>query len=512
MKKKENRQIVAEVLNFQVTTSILDHVSDLVWIKDNNGRYMAVSESFGNLFGLEKDAFIGKTADEFDFGSLEDVADDQTVIRDRKISVMQKTKVLSEGGRRFFEVHKAPICDIAGNVVGIIATGRDITELVQKQEHLRYIGYHDMLTKLHNRNYFEQLPEKLLKDNVEKLGMVICDIDGLKLVNDTLGHTAGDERLKVSAGILAQSVGSCGEVSRIGGDEFVVVVPDASQKIVDIIVHRMKVLLEEHNCSCEHFPLNISFGVAIGNLSTTDFFTIFRDADNSMYRDKMLHAESSQNVMVKTVIKMLSMKDFIMEGHAERLQGYVTALGQAAGLHASKLNDLRLLAEFHDIGKIGISEAILKKPGPLSADELVQMRRHPEIGYHFSKAIPNLSPISDWILKHHEWWDGSGYPLGIRGENIPIEARIIHIADAFDAMTHNRPYRKSLGQKSAILELKRGSGTQFDPDLVKKFLRLDEINTVQVTEQANFTKPIIHKMEKEVWMQQANKACATAGI
>ena len=163
-----------------------------------------------------------------------------------------------------------------------------------------------------------------------------------------------------------------------------------------------------------------------------------------------------------------------MEGHAGRLQEYVSAIGQAIGLHESRINDLRLLAEFHDIGKIGIPETILKKPGPLSKEELMVMRRHPEIGYHFSKAIPNLTPISDWILKHHEWWDGSGYPLGLCGANIPIEARIVHIADAFDAMTHNRPYRKSLSLESAVQELKKGSGTQFDPDLVKVVLHLDK--------------------------------------
>ena len=472
MRKKDKQQIITEVLNFQVTTSILDHVSDLVWIKDNSGRYMEVSESFGRLLGMEREQFIGKTANDFHFESAGDAADDQTVIQSRKPSVMQTMKKIPDGGNRFFEIHKSPIFDLLGNVAGLIATGRDITDLVRKQEYLHYIGYHDMLTQLHNRNYFEKLPEKLKKEQIGDLGIVICDIDGLKVVNDTLGHAAGDERLKISAGILTQVVGNGGEVARIGGDEFLIAVPNASQETIDEIVHRMKDLLEEYNGCCENFPLNMSFGSAVGNLAATDFFALFKDADNSMYRDKMLHAESSQNVMVKTVIKMLSMKDFIMEGHADRLQEYVSTIGQAIGLHENRINDLRLLAEFHDIGKIGIPEAILKKPGPLSNEELVLMRRHPEIGYHFSKAIPNLTPISDWILKHHEWWDGSGYPLGLCGTNIPIEARIVHIADAFDAMTHNRPYRKSLSLDSAIRELKNGSGTQFDPELVKVFLQL----------------------------------------
>lgn len=474
MQKKARQQIIAEVLNFQVTTSILDHVSDLVWIKDCDGRYTAVSESFSRLFGLDREELVGKTAQSIQFGTDKDAEDDKQVILQRKTSVLQKTRKLPNGEVHFFEIHKSPIYDLAETVIGLIATGRDTTELVRKQEYLRYIGYHDMLTGLHNRNYFEQLPKKLHADHVGELGLVICDIDGLKLVNDTFGHACGDERLRTAGRILLQAVESGGEVARIGGDEFLIIVPGASQKNIDGIIRRMKELLEEYNHNSESFPMNISFGVATGCLDKEDFFGLFQAADNAMYRDKMLHAESSQNIMVKTMLKMLAMKDYIMEGHADRLQGYVAMLGQAAGLHESKISDLRLLAEFHDIGKIGVPESILKKPAPLSAEEVVKMRRHPEIGYHFAKTIPNLAPISDWILKHHEWWNGSGYPLGLRGTEIPVEARIVHIADAFDAMTHNRPYRQSLSLAVALAELRRGAGSQFDPELVNLFLQLEE--------------------------------------
>lgn len=470
--KKDKQQIIAEVLNFQVTTSILDHVSDLVWVKDINGRYNAVSESFNKLFGLAKDYIIGKTIHDFRPGSLDDAINDQRVIRSRETTVSQKSQRLPDGKIKFFEVRKSPIYDIQGEVSGIVAIGRDITEIMRQQEYLHYLGYHDILTKLYNRNYFEQLPEKLRGEKVQKVGILICDIDGLKLVNDTMGHVAGDERLKTAADILARAVGDCGELARIGGDEFAIVVPNASQTAVDEIIHRMKWMLGQENCACDTFPLNISFGVAIGDLENKDFFSMVKEADNAMYRDKMLHSESTRNSMVKTILKMLAMKDYIMEGHADRMQGYVAAIGKAEGLSESRINDLRLLAEFHDIGKIGIPENLLKKPGPLTAEEAGLMHRHPEIGYHLSKSIPELTPIADWILKHHEWWDGTGYPLGLKGTNIPIEARIVHIADAFDAMTHNRPYRKALSYNNAINELQKGVGTQFDPSLVGIFLSL----------------------------------------
>lgn len=470
--KKSQQQIIAEVLNFQVTTSILDHVSDLVWVKDLDGRYNAASESFNKLFGLKKDYIIGKTLDDFRPGNLDDVLDDERVISSRETTVSQKSQRLANGEIKFFEVRKSPTYDMYGEINGIVAIGRDITDTIRYQEYLHYLGYHDVLTKLNNRNYFEQIPEKLRKGKVREVGVLICDIDGLKLVNDALGHADGDERLIKAADILKRAVGNYGELARIGGDEFVIVAPNASQKVLDEIIRRMKWILEKENHGGEIFPLNISFGVAIGNLDQTDFFSIVKEADNAMYRDKMLHVESARNSMVKTVLKMLAMKDYIMEGHAGRMQEYVAAIGQAKGLPEGKLNDLRLLAEFHDIGKIGIPENLLKKPGPLTAEEAALMHRHPEIGFHLAQSIPELAPITDWILKHHEWWDGTGYPLGLKGHEIPLEARIVHIADAFDAMTHNRPYRKALSYENAVNELRKGAGTQFDPDLVAIFLSL----------------------------------------
>ena len=470
--KKSQQQIIAEVLNFQVTTSILDHVSDLVWVKDAEGRYCAVSESFNVLFGLERDYLIGKTVHDFRSDSLDDPWTDQRVMKNRETTVSQKSHRLANGECRLFEVRKSPIYNVQGEVSGIVAIGRDITEIIQYQERLHYLSYHDVLTGLYNRNYFEQIPEKLQSEKVRKVGIIICDVDGLKLVNDALGHAVGDERLKAAVDILRRSVGDCGELARIGGDEFAIVVPEASQQEIDEIIRRMQWNLEKKKYSEENFPLNISFGVSIGDLTRTNFFHIMQEADSAMYRDKMLHVESARSSMVTTMLKMLSMKDYIMEGHAARLQEYAVALGKVKGLPAGLLNDLRLLAEFHDIGKIGIPESILNKPGPLTAEETILMHRHPEIGFNLSKSIPELAPLADWILKHHERWDGTGYPLKLKGEQIPLEARIIHIADAFDAMTHNRPYRKALSFEHAIGELRKGAGTQFDPDLVDKFLRL----------------------------------------
>jgi HD-GYP domain-containing protein (c-di-GMP phosphodiesterase class II) len=181
------------------------------------------------------------------------------------------------------------------------------------------------------------------------------------------------------------------------------------------------------------------------------------------------------------MMKALEEKDDITEGHAARLADLLEITGRKLGLPQADLADLRLLAEFHDIGKVGIPDSILKKPGPLTDDEMAIMRRHCEIGFRIASASPDLTPIADWILKHQEHWNGKGYPLQLEGESIPVQCRILAIVDAYDAMTRDRPYRKAMSQDAAIAEIQRCAGTQFDPELAKVFVEI--LQSEQTTSQ-----------------------------
>jgi HD-GYP domain-containing protein (c-di-GMP phosphodiesterase class II) len=150
----------------------------------------------------------------------------------------------------------------------------------------------------------------------------------------------------------------------------------------------------------------------------------------------------------------------------------IVSLANVAGLPKQRLADLRLFAQYHDLGKVGISDEILFKPCPLTTEEFTIMKQHSEIGYRIAQATPDLEPISEWILKHHERWDGTGYPLGIEGDEIPVECRILSIVDSYDAMTNDRPQRKAMSHEAAIAELRKCAGTQFDPRLVELFIQL----------------------------------------
>lgn len=214
--------------------------------------------------------------------------------------------------------------------------------------------------------------------------------------------------------------------------------------------------------------------MAAGIPAEDNIVTLFKQADDIMYREKLHHSQSTRSAIVQALMKALEARDFYTEGHADRLQELMAKLAVILNLTDNKITDLRLLGQFHDIGKVGIPDQILFKPGPLTRDERIIMQRHPEIGHRIAQSAPDLMPIADWILKHHEWWNGEGYPLGLKGGQIPLECRILAITDAYDAMTSDRPYRQAMHHQAALLELQQCAGTQFDPYLVEQFMQIFE--------------------------------------
>ncbi|TEB12711.1 bifunctional diguanylate cyclase/phosphohydrolase [Pelotomaculum propionicicum] len=348
---------------------------------------------------------------------------------------------------------------------------REIIMRNQTEERLKYLSFHDHLTCLYNRAFFEEQMQRFAGARFSPVSIIVCDVDGLKFVNDTLGHELGDALLVAAANIIKSSFDESDVVARTGGDEFAILLPNCDEKAAKKACDRITAELKSYNRENNELPLSISIGSAT-SCNQSSMNDLFKEADNNMYREKLHRSQSARSSIVHTLKKALGARDYITEGHADRMQDLVTDLAKSLSLPERKLADLRLLAQFHDIGKVGIPDSILFKPGPLSQEEYTEMKRHCEIGYIIAMSPPDLGPIADFILKHHEWWNGKGYPLGLKGEEIPLECRILAVADAYDAMTSDRPYRSALPRHRALAELKRCSGVQFDPFIVEKFVNL----------------------------------------
>ncbi len=388
-------------------------------------------------------------------------------VRYRIFTANGATRWVRESGRTIINRES-----LAGRIDGVII---DITDLKNYEEQLKYLSLHDQLTGLYNRTFFETELSRLEGGREYPVSIISTDLDGLKLINDTLGHSDGDRLLKACAGILQQSFRSSDILARVGGDEFAAILPNTDNKTCESVARRIRDNIAAYNREYANLPLSLSMGVATASSRKNSLRDLFKQADDLMYRDKLYSSFSTRGKIVNSLMSALAERDYITEGHAMRLEKYCLALGEEIGLSSQHLADLALLAQVHDLGKVGIPDRLLFKPGPLDKTEWEIMKLHPEKGYRIALSSPELAGVADLILKHHERWDGTGYPLGLKEEEIPVCCRILAIVDAYDAMIHDRPYKKAITVHEARKEVRRSAGTQFDPHLVEVFLKLPEL-------------------------------------
>jgi diguanylate cyclase (GGDEF)-like protein len=370
---------------------------------------------------------------------------------------------------KYLENNYSPITNESEKIIGVTVFTNDVSDRKHYEQSILYLSYHDALTGLKNRRFYSEELARVDNPDALPLSVIMADINGLKLMNDAFGHDAGDELLCIVAEELKNCFLGKAEVSRVGGDEFVVILENTSKGEAMNYIDRAKSRIERH--ILHSMNVSVSFGVET-KVDGVSIQEVIKIAEDDMYKHKLFEITSMRNDAIKAILATLFMKNPREELHSERVGELCQSLGQALGMRKDELNLLRIISNLHDIGKIAIDEQILNKPDKLNEEEWAEIKRHPEIGYRILSSSSEFAEISEDILSHHERWDGNGYPQGLKGNNIPYRSRIIAIADAYDAMTSERPYRKAMTREQALAEIVRCSGTQFDPTIATKFVAL----------------------------------------
>lgn len=344
---------------------------------------------------------------------------------------------------------------------------REVEKLKDAQDNISKLKSFDKLTGLYNRDSFLKEINKIHQESTQ-VSIISIDINGLSMINEVFSYQTGDNMIVAMSNILKDNLPEDAYIARVGGDEFAVVLYKCSYETAGEIVDKLQNVELVDNEAFHGF--SIGYSTTCENLHS--IYDSVRLSEQRLHTNKMLNIGSRSNAIIQTIKSSLYEKSDETEMHAERMSEYCTKVANKMGYQSFQIDELKLFAMLHDIGKIGVDDSILKKPDILNELEVTEMRKHPLIGYKMASAIPPLVSIAYYILTHHERWDGTGYPNGLRKEAIPLNSRILSVVDAYDAMTNDRVYRSALTKEEAIQELKDNSGTQFDPKVVDIFIEL----------------------------------------
>lgn len=451
--------------------TLIDTIPDCICYKDIEGSYLDCNIAFAkDYYKCSKEEVIGKKDNDMIKNPKlirDTLATDEVVLKSKEKQT-NRINIEDNGRIKYMECIKTPVLDDKKDVWGIVGISRDITERILIEQELKKLSYTDKLTDVYNRAYFDKKIEDLNTENCLPLSLIMGDVDELKIVNDTLGHLKGDELLVQIANVLKKVCKKESLIVRWGGDEFIILLPNTQHKEAKELCNKIKVACKKEPYTS--IPLSISLGCATKTKVNQNIDEVLKEAEDKLYKEKLPSNINSKKRTLNALNDGLAEKSIETKEHTERVVHYAKKLGNRIGLDSNQMKDLIVAAALHDIGKIGIPKKILSKPGKLTDDEFELMKTHAEKGYRVAKSNYEITHVANNILSHHERWDGKGYPLGLKGEKIPFLSRIICIVDSYDAMTGERAYKSKMSNEEAIKEIKKCSGTQFDPEIVNVFI------------------------------------------
>ena len=379
------------------------------------------------------------------------------------------TTLVSRDGVQVYAAGKAtPIIGDNGEITGVVIIMRDVTEERKRQQEILNLSYVDPLTGLHNRRFYDQSKRELDSAAHYPLSLIIADVNGLKLTNDAFGHDAGDTLLQTAVKALTDASPAKAVISRIGGDEFVILLPNSSEEEAVAVINRCITLLAPIHV--HDVPVSMSFGHATKEDGEAPYEAIFKQAEDVMYQNKLGINLSFKKALITAVLDRLFEEHPEFSDHCQQVGFYCREFARTLGYPHDTVDQMHLAGLYHDIGRIAIDPTLLEKPpDELTGSELIELQRHAEIGYNILSSVPDYSFIARAVLHHHERWDGRGYPQGLKGSLIPRSAQVLAIANSFvDAL-------EALGgdEESACRTLIDNGRRYFDPTLVQRFI--DEV-------------------------------------
>lgn len=371
--------------------------------------------------------------------------------------------------RPVWQNYFSPMLSNDGMVIGLTCFMLNITDRKIAEEKIAYLSYHDSLTGLYNRRFLEEELKRLDVERNLPISIIMGDVNALKLTNDIFGHTAGDQLLQKVAEVFKKVCRADDIIARIGGDEFTVLLPKTNEEEAKVIISRIKDQFSKE--SVKAIKGSISMGYSTKNYIKEDIFKSLEKAENKMYSVKTLDRNDVNSTTINTIIETLHVNNQKEAKHSENVSNICADLGKAMGLSEIEIRRLKEAGFLHDIGKIVMDKSLYKKNETLTDDELEEFKQHPVVGYRILNSIDGTLDLAESTLAHHERWDGSGYPKGLKGEEIPKLARIIAVAEYYDVLT-NKMSNYGMSREDAVKEIKKSSGSKFEPQIVDKFIEM----------------------------------------
>ena len=377
-----------------------------------------------------------------------------------------------DGVKYDLEDSAAPIKDDEGKTVGVVLVFRDATEKKVQRNKIEYLSYHDALTGLYNRRFFEVELSRLDTERNLPISIVMCDANGLKLTNDIFGHGSGDLLLQRLAEVLKRNCRADDLIARWGGDEFVILLPKTSLEEAEQISKRIKTQFSQEHIKA--IKGSVSIGCGVKDASSDNPLQALERAEERMYADKTLQQDEIRSATIGEVIRTLHQNNVREAEHSQYVSELCQALGKRMSLSEGDVRKLKEAGFLHDIGKIVLDKRLINKNHQLTEQEWNEVKKHPLVGFRILNAFDDTLDIAEAVLNHHERWNGSGHPKGLKEQEIPLLARMIAVVESYDRMIHDSDNIMAMTKEEALKIIRKNGGVLFDPVVAEEFCRMME--------------------------------------